>query len=57
MKATSIKQLAMMIMVIVKNHIYGMKKLKPNHYLKIKEKLDTVKSYEEVKKTISLRKR
>lgn len=28
----------------------GMKKLKPNHYLKIKEKLDTVKSYEEVKK-------
>ncbi|MFW3612774.1 YxeA family protein [Staphylococcus caprae] len=27
-----------------------MKKLKPNHYLKIKEKLDTVKSYEEVKK-------
>ena len=57
MKATSIKQLAMMIMVIVKNHIYGNEKLKPNHYLKIKEKLDTVKSYEEVKKTISLRKR
>lgn len=28
----------------------GMKKLKPNHYLKIKEKLNTVKSYEEVKK-------
>ncbi|MBC3087638.1 YxeA family protein [Staphylococcus capitis] len=27
----------------------GMKKLKPNHYLKIKEKLGTVKSYEEVK--------
>ena len=28
----------------------GMKKLKPNHYLKIKEKLNTVRSYEEVKK-------
>lgn len=28
----------------------GLKKLKPNHYLKIKEKLDAVKSYEEVKK-------
>ena len=33
-----------------KNHIYGNEKLKPNHYLKIKEKLDTVKSYEEVKR-------
>ena len=39
MKATSIKQLAMMIMVIVKNHIYGNEKLKPNHYLKIKRKI------------------
>ena len=28
----------------------GMKRLKLNHYLKIKQKLDTVKSYEEVKK-------
>ena len=28
----------------------GMKRLKLNHYLKIKKKLDTVKSYEEVKK-------
>ena len=28
----------------------GMKKLKPNHYLKIKEKLNTVRSYEEDKK-------
>ena len=37
MKATSIKQLAMMIMVIVKNHIYGNEKLKPNHYLKLKK--------------------
>ena len=27
-----------------------MKKLKPNHYLKIKEKLNTVRSYDEVKK-------
>lgn len=27
-----------------------MKKLKPNHYLKIKEKLNTVRIYEEVKK-------
>ncbi|PTH11159.1 hypothetical protein BU618_02540 [Staphylococcus capitis] len=34
-----------------KNILYtGMKKLKPNHYLKIKEKLNTVRSYEEVKK-------
>ncbi|MGK8357621.1 YxeA family protein [Staphylococcus epidermidis] len=28
----------------------GLKRLKLNHYLKIKQKLDTVKSYEEVKK-------
>ena len=33
-----------------KNLIHRNEKLKPNHYLKIKEKLNTVRSYDEVKK-------
>ena len=40
----------MMIKATVKNLIHRNEKLKPNHYLKIKEKLNTVRSYDEVKK-------